>query len=53
MNIDKAKAQFSPLVKLVKRGEADSKPKQMPGVWKGKIWIAPDFVEPNAEIARI
>ncbi|WP_135256815.1 type II toxin-antitoxin system Phd/YefM family antitoxin [Thermus caldilimi] len=29
------------------------KPKRVPGVWKGKVWIAPDFDEPNAEIARM
>jgi prevent-host-death family protein len=33
--------------------EAPPKPKRVPGVWKGKIWIAPDFDEPNAEIARM
>jgi len=33
--------------------EAPSKPRRVPGVWKGKIWTAPDFDEPNAEIARM
>lgn len=29
------------------------KPRRVPGVWKGKVWIAPDFDEPNAEMARM
>jgi prevent-host-death family protein len=33
--------------------EAPPKPKRVPGVWKGKVWIAPDFDQPNAEIARM
>lgn len=33
--------------------EATPKPKRVPGVWKGKVWIAPDFDEPNSEIARM
>lgn len=33
--------------------EAAPKPKRVPGVWKGKVWIAPDFDEPNAEISRM
>ncbi len=33
--------------------EAPPKPRRVPGVWKGQIWIAPDFDEPNAEMARM
>lgn len=33
--------------------ESPPKPKRVPGVWKGKVWIAPDFDEPNAEMARM
>jgi prevent-host-death family protein len=33
--------------------EGTPKPKREPGVWKGKVWIAPDFDEPNAEISRM
>lgn len=29
------------------------KPRRAPGVWKGKVWITPDFDEPNAEIAQM
>lgn len=29
--------------------DAPPKPKRVPGVWKGKVWIASDFDEPNAD----
>ncbi|RDI96483.1 type II toxin-antitoxin system prevent-host-death family antitoxin [Meiothermus sp. QL-1] len=40
------------VAKLVPPG-APTKPKRVPGVWKGKVWMAPDFDEPNAEMARM
>ncbi|MDT7920881.1 MAG: type II toxin-antitoxin system prevent-host-death family antitoxin [Meiothermus sp.] len=33
--------------------EQPVKPKRVPGVWKGKVWMAPDFDQPNAEIAQM
>lgn len=33
--------------------DAPPKPKRVPGVWKGKVWIASDFDEPNADMARM
>ncbi|MEN2982753.1 MAG: type II toxin-antitoxin system prevent-host-death family antitoxin [Thermus sp.] len=33
--------------------EAPSRPKRTPGVWKGRIRIAPDFDQVDAEIARL
>lgn len=28
-------------------------PKRVPGVWKGKVWMALDFDEPNQEVAQL
>ncbi|GEM88065.1 type II toxin-antitoxin system Phd/YefM family antitoxin [Meiothermus granaticius] len=33
--------------------EAAPRPRRVPGVWKGQIWMASDFDEPNAEISRM
>ncbi|BBL83421.1 hypothetical protein TthSNM11_11970 [Thermus thermophilus] len=33
--------------------EAPSRPKRTPGVWKGKVWIAPDFDRVDVEIAKL
>ena len=33
--------------------DAPPKPKRVPGVWKGKVWSASDFDEPNADMARM
>ena len=33
--------------------EGAPKPRRVPGVWKGKVWIAPDFDETDAEIAKL
>ena len=33
--------------------DAPPKPKRVPGVWKGKVWIASDFDELNADMARM
>ncbi|KHG64340.1 prevent-host-death protein [Thermus sp. 2.9] len=33
--------------------ETPSRPKRTPGVWKGRIWIAPDFDQVDAELARL
>lgn len=33
--------------------EAPLRPKRSPGVWKGKVRIAPDFDEVDAEIAKL
>ncbi|WP_027882695.1 type II toxin-antitoxin system Phd/YefM family antitoxin [Meiothermus rufus] len=33
--------------------EAPPKPRRVLGVWKGQIWIAPDFDQPEAEVARL
>ena len=38
-----------PLVKLVPVGT--DRPRRVPGAWRGKIWIAPDFDELPEEIA--
>lgn len=33
--------------------EAPPRPKRTPGAWKGRVWIAPDFDEADAEIAQL
>ncbi|WP_243032450.1 type II toxin-antitoxin system Phd/YefM family antitoxin [Thermus altitudinis] len=45
--------RYGRVVAMLAPPEVPPKPKRVPGVWKGKIWIAPDFDEPNAEMARM
>lgn len=33
--------------------EAAPKSRRVPGVWKGQVWMAPDFDEPNAEMSQM
>jgi prevent-host-death family protein len=30
-----------------------SRPHRVPGGWKGKVWIAPDFDEPDPELEEL
>lgn len=46
-NLAEAKARLS------LSAETPSRPKRTPGVWKGRIWIAPDFDQVDAELARL
>ena len=64
-NLAEAKARLSHLIRRVEQGEvilikrygrvaeAPSRPKRTPGVWKGKVWIAPDFDRVDVEIAKL
>ncbi|MEZ0347677.1 MAG: type II toxin-antitoxin system prevent-host-death family antitoxin [Thermus sp.] len=45
--------RYGRVVAMLVPPETLPKPKRVPGVWKGKVWIAPDFDEPNAEMARM
>ncbi len=65
VNMHEAKSQLSRLGRLVWAGEEvvicrDGKPylrltvyepaSRVPGLWKGKVWIAPDFDETPPEV---
>lgn len=67
-NIHEAKTHLSKLVERVEAGEEIvigragkpvarlvpyKKPKRKPGSLKGKIWISPDFDEPDPEIEKL
>jgi prevent-host-death family protein len=41
-----------PVARLVPYQEPEP-PKRKPGAWKGKIWISPDFDEPDKEIEAL
>ena len=41
-----------PVAKLVPYKEAHA-PKRKPGAWKGKIWMSPDFNQPDAELEAL
>ncbi len=41
-----------PVAKLVPYKEAQA-PKRKPGAWKGKIWMSPDFDQPDAELEAL
>jgi prevent-host-death family protein len=68
VNMHEAKSRLSELVRLVESGEkvvlarngtpvAELVPAMAPkkrkgGIWKGKVWISPDFDEPLPEVER-
>jgi len=68
VNMHEAKTRLSELVRLVESGEkvvlarngtpvAELVPAAAPkrrkgGIWKGKVWISPDFDEPLPELER-
>jgi len=68
VNMHEAKTRLSELVRLVESGEkvvlarngtpvaelvpAASPKRRKGGIWKGKVWISPDFDEPLPELER-